>query len=51
MEPAVIPETWFLPPEGFTAPPGFASKSGAADAEPEELPGLYYTKTWLARFD
>jgi len=48
---ADIPEAWFLPPEGFAAPPGFTSKSGAADAEPEELPGLYYTKAWLARFD
>lgn len=48
---ADIPEAWFLPPPGFTAPAGFTSRSGAADAEPEELPGLYYTKSWLARFD
>lgn len=46
-----IPEAWFIPPQGFAAPPDFTSKSGAADAEPAELPGLYYTKAWLARFD
>lgn len=46
-----IPETWFVPPAGFEAPRGFTSKLGGGDAEPEELPALYYLKTYLARFD
>jgi hypothetical protein len=46
-----IPEPWFNPPAGYEVPPGFESKSGANDAEPEELPALHYTKAWLARFD
>lgn len=46
-----IPETWFTPPPGFEAPPGFTSKLGGADAEPEQLPAIYYLNSYLARFD
>ena len=46
-----IPETWFTPPPGFEAPPGFASKLGGVDAEPEQLPAIYYLNSYLARFD
>jgi len=48
---AQIPETWFTPPPGFEAPPGFTSKLGGADAEPEQLPAIYYLNSYLARFD
>jgi hypothetical protein len=46
-----IPETWFTPPPGFEAPPGYTSKLGGADAEPEQLPAIYYLNAYLARFD
>jgi hypothetical protein len=46
-----IPETWFTPPPGFEAPPGYTSKLGGGDAEPEQLPAIYYLNNYLARFD
>jgi hypothetical protein len=48
---ADIPNAWLDAPAGYVAPPGFTSKSGWGQAEPEELPSLHYTKTWMARFD
>lgn len=46
-----IPNAWFDAPPGHAAPPGFTSKSGWGMADPEELPALHYTKSWMARFD
>jgi hypothetical protein len=48
---SAIPETWFDAPPGYEAPPGFTSKLGGSDAEPEQLPALYYLKAYLGRFD
>ncbi len=45
-----IPDAWFKAPDGYEAPAGFTSKAGNRDAEPEQLPALHYTKTWMARF-
>lgn len=44
-------ERLFRPPEGYRAPPNFTASYAERRVEPEQLPGLHYTREWIRRFD
>jgi hypothetical protein len=44
-------ERLFMPPEGYRAPPNYTASYVERRVEPEQLPGLHYTREWIRRFD